>query len=153
MNDEGKILITEGTTPKRDDLSIHERETEVSNKLFEFHPKFVKDFDEPKAKVICQKEFVLVTGVHQPTAEYISEDLPASEVLLIYSAWDGYYKDPKQVELNPRYKISESRSAMWLTSTHQDTLRESASRKLLILLNPRRSSASAKRQGLNYKTS
>lgn len=159
------VLITEGTTLKRDDLSIHEREVsrrmacmmeafkyvvvlasatdierlaaikeaakksnkelyicsgmmsramkiftqreaEVSKELFEFHPKFVKDCDDPKVKVMCQKGFVLVTGVHQPSAEYICEDLPASEVLLIYSAWDGYYKDPTQVKLNPRYKIT-----------------------------------------------
>jgi len=157
------VLITEGTTLKRDDLCIHEREVsrrmacmmeafkymvvlasatdierlaaikeaakkshknlyicsgmmsramriftqreaEVSKGLFEFHPKFVKDCDAPKVKSMCQKGFVLVTGVSQATAEYICEDLPASEVLLIYSAWDGYYKDPKQVELNPRYK-------------------------------------------------
>ncbi len=159
------ILITEGTTLKRNDLCIHEREVsrrmtcmmeafkyvvvlasatdierlaaikeaakkskkelyicggmmsramriftqreaEVSKGLFEFHPKFIKDCDDPKVKTMCQKGFVLVTGVSQPTAEYICEDLPASEVLLIYSAWDGYYKDPTQVKLNPRYKIT-----------------------------------------------
>ena len=26
------------------------------------------------------------------------------ETLLIYSSWDGYYKDPEQVKVNPTYK-------------------------------------------------
>ena len=26
------------------------------------------------------------------------------ETLLIYSSWDGYYKDPEQVKVNPKYK-------------------------------------------------
>ena len=30
--------------------------------------------------------------------------LNPSETLLIYSSWDGYYKDPEQVAVNPRYK-------------------------------------------------
>ena len=82
-----------------------QREAEVSKGLFEFHPKFVKDGDDPKVKTMRQKGFVLVTGVHQSHAEYICEGLPASEVLLIYSVWEGYYKEPTQVKLNPRYKI------------------------------------------------
>ena len=30
--------------------------------------------------------------------------LPQSEALLIYSSWDGYYKEPEQVKVNPKYK-------------------------------------------------
>ena len=81
------------------------REAELSKGLFAFHPKFVKDIDDPKVETMHQKGFVIVVGAyHSVCAEYICEDLPASEVLLIYSAWDGYYKDPVQVKLNPRYK-------------------------------------------------
>lgn len=32
------------------------------------------------------------------------DKLPQEETLLIYSSWDGYYKDPEQVKANPRYK-------------------------------------------------
>ena len=30
--------------------------------------------------------------------------LDPSETILIYSSWDGYYKDPEQVAVNPSYK-------------------------------------------------
>ena len=29
--------------------------------------------------------------------------VPEEETLLIYSSWDGYYKDPEQVKVNPQY--------------------------------------------------
>ena len=32
------------------------------------------------------------------------DKLPQEETLLIYSSWDGYYKDPEQVKANPKYK-------------------------------------------------
>ena len=32
------------------------------------------------------------------------DKLTQEETLLIYSSWDGYYKDPEQVKVNPRYK-------------------------------------------------
>ena len=32
------------------------------------------------------------------------DKLPQEETLLIYSSWDGYYKDPEQVKVNPKYK-------------------------------------------------
>ena len=30
--------------------------------------------------------------------------LPQEETLLIYSSWDGYYRMPEQVKVNPTYK-------------------------------------------------
>ena len=32
------------------------------------------------------------------------DKLPQEETLLIYSSWDGYYKDPEQVKADPKYK-------------------------------------------------
>ena len=37
-------------------------------------------------------------------AKELCEGLDPNDVLLIYSSWDGYYKNPEQVRLNPRYK-------------------------------------------------
>ena len=34
----------------------------------------------------------------------VLDQLNPAETLLIYSTWDGYYKDPEQVAINPRYK-------------------------------------------------
>ena len=81
------------------------REAEASKGLFAFHPKYVRN--EDLKKLTKQKKgFVLVTGVtHQAFVEELCQNLDPSEVLLIYSSWDGYYKDPEQVKVNPRYKL------------------------------------------------
>ena len=34
----------------------------------------------------------------------VLDQLNPAETFLIYSTWDGYYKDPEQVAINPRYK-------------------------------------------------
>ena len=53
-----------------------------------------------------KKGFVLITGVtHQAFVENLCGNLDSSEVLFIYSSWDGYYKDPAQVMENPLYKM------------------------------------------------
>jgi ribonuclease J len=53
-----------------------------------------------------KKGFVLISGVMQQAfALDLCEELDPSEVLFIYSSWDGYYKDPEQVRVNPRYKM------------------------------------------------
>jgi ribonuclease J len=48
--------------------------------------------------------FVMVVGVGQKDRVYMMKsELPEEETLLIYSSWDGYYKDPEQVKVNPQY--------------------------------------------------
>ena len=80
-------------------------EAETSKGLFEFHPKFV-GHDNVKIPAMQKKGFVLVTGVtHQAFVEELCAGLAPSEVLLIYSSWDGYYKDSEQVKVNPLYKM------------------------------------------------
>lgn len=52
-----------------------------------------------------KKGFVLIANpTHLAFAKELTEDLNQSEVLFIYSTWDGYYKDPIQIENNPLYK-------------------------------------------------
>jgi len=86
-------------------MSIYtRREAKISKGLFEFHPKFF-NFDLEKIPAMKQKGFVLITGSNnQVDAEELCSYMDPSEVLLIYSSWDGYYNDPAQVALNPRYK-------------------------------------------------
>ena len=84
------------------------REAEVSKGLFAFHPKYVgyKDSEIPAFPTMRQKGFVLISGVMQQTfVKDLCEELDPSEVLFIYSSWDGYYSDPEQVKVNPRYKM------------------------------------------------
>ena len=79
-----------------------ERESKVADGLYEFHPKFVtkRSFDKMK-----REGFVLVTGVSKVAdVESMREYFPDDETVLIYSSWDGYYKTPEQVEVNPMYK-------------------------------------------------
>ena len=81
------------------------REAEASKGLFAFHPKYV-GYENSKTNAMQKKGFVLITGVtHQSFVEELCENLDSSEVLFIYSSWDGYYKDPEQVKVNPRYKM------------------------------------------------
>ena len=84
---------------------FNRREAKASKGLFAFHPKYVS-YDDKKIPAMQKKGFVLVAGVMQRAfVEELCEDLDPSEVLLIYSSWDGYYKDPELVEENPRYKL------------------------------------------------
>lgn len=49
--------------------------------------------------------FVIPVNVSQMEMVHSAlQRLNPSESLLIYSTWDGYYKDPEQVAINPRYK-------------------------------------------------
>ena len=81
------------------------REAEASKGLFAFHPKYV-EYEDSKIPMMQKKGFVLVTGVtHQNFVKALCEDLDSSEVLFIYSSWDGYYKNPEQVKVNPQYKL------------------------------------------------
>jgi len=79
-----------------------ERESKLSQGLFAFDPLFFSDrlFDKLK-----RRGFAMVAGPSQiERVQKLLERLPQEETLLIYSSWDGYYKDPEQVKVNPKYK-------------------------------------------------
>ena len=80
------------------------REAETSEGLFDFKPHF---YNENRQLFSMGKhEFVLVCGVSQyEKIEMLRGVLPEEETLLIYSSWDGYYKDPEQVKTNPMYSL------------------------------------------------
>lgn len=99
-----KPLYINGGYMNRTMKIFTEREAVISKGLFEFHPKFVK-FDDPKLPAMRKRGFVLISGVNQlAQVEEICGGLNPNDVLLIYSSWDGYYKDPAQVAINPLYK-------------------------------------------------
>ena len=79
-----------------------ERESKISKGLFDFHPRF---YNEGKPMDSLRKNgFVMVVGTGQSERVYLMKsELPEEETLLIYSSWDGYYKDPEQVKVNPQY--------------------------------------------------
>ena len=80
-----------------------ERESKVADGLYEFHPKFATERSLDKMK---REGFVLVTGVSKVAdVESMREYFPDNETVLIYSSWDGYYKTPEQVKVNPMYKM------------------------------------------------
>ena len=79
-----------------------EREANVSNGLYKFHPRFATEssLDEMKRDV-----FVLVTSVRKmKDVEDMRMHLPDNDTILIYSSWDGYYKIPEQVKVNDGYQ-------------------------------------------------
>ena len=81
-------------------------EAEISKGLFEFHPQYIEGYGDKKIPTMKKRGFVLVAGVNNlDRAKEICEDIDLSEVLLIYSSWDGYYKNPEQVKQNPAYKM------------------------------------------------
>lgn len=48
---------------------------------------------------------VMISGTSQNDhVKQLIKNLSQEETLLIYSSWDGYYKDPEQVKVNPMYK-------------------------------------------------
>lgn len=79
------------------------REARKSNWLFSFHPKFYSpDTDWNNLE---ENGFVLITVTSKlDDVKKMTERLPSSETILIYSSWDGYYKIPEQIEANPKYK-------------------------------------------------
>lgn len=79
-----------------------ERESALSNGLFEFDPLF---YSEKLFEKLKRRGFVMTTGVSQADRiKGLIEKLPQEESLLIYSSWDGYYKNSEQVKANPKYK-------------------------------------------------
>ena len=112
-----------------------EREAMASKGLFEFHPKFAaeRSFDRMR-----RNGFVLVTGVGKyDDVAMMRMQLPDSETILIYSSWDGYYKIPEQVKVNPMYRMfreSFNNVVDIHTSGHAD--RETI-KKVIEIVNPK----------------
>ena len=80
------------------------REASASKGLFDFHPKFLRS--SHGSATMRKRGFVFIaTAAQLGNVQYLCKGLDPNEVLLIYSAWDGYYKDPEQVKANPRYKL------------------------------------------------
>ena len=78
------------------------REARNSNGLFDFHPKNINLLSRLSMK---SKGFVLIAGASQLYyVKALCGNLTSNDMLLIYSSWDGYYKDPAQVAINPNYK-------------------------------------------------
>ncbi len=78
------------------------REGKQSRGLFSFSPTNYNDFTRRKAE---QKGMVMIVGVSQKDRiSNLLTKLPQEETVLIYSIWDGYYKDPGQIKTDPRYK-------------------------------------------------
>lgn len=99
-----KDLYITGAMLSRTMSIFTHREARASGGLFEFHPQYVREQDECIAKM-RNAGFVLISGTSQLNfVRTLCEGLPSSDVLLIYSAWDGYYKDPSQVKRNPAFK-------------------------------------------------
>ena len=98
-----KNLYINSTYMKETMRIFTERESKVADGLYEFHPKFATERSFDKMK---RDGFVLVTGVSKMAdVESMCEHLPDNETILIYSSWDGYYKTPEQVKVNPMYKM------------------------------------------------
>lgn len=99
-----KPLYINGGYMNRTMKIFTECEGKLSKGLFEFHPRYVKT-DDSKLPVMRKNGFVLISGVNQlAQVKEICRGLNANDVLLIYSSWDGYYKDAAQIALNPLYK-------------------------------------------------
>lgn len=79
-----------------------EREANVANGLYKFHPRFATESSLDEMK---RDGFVLVTGVRKvKEVEGMRMNLPDNDTILIYSSWDGYYKIPEQVKVNDGYQ-------------------------------------------------
>ncbi|MCQ2129267.1 MAG: MBL fold metallo-hydrolase [Bacteroidaceae bacterium] len=108
----GKRLYINGGLMKRTMKLFTEREAKLSKGLFDFHPIYLNPDNEKMIATMQKNGFVLISGVNGlGIAEEPCEGVDPSEVLLIYSSWDGYYKKPEQVKLNPLYKEFRSRFA------------------------------------------
>ena len=79
-----------------------ERESSLSRGLFSFAPLFYTDKLYGKLK---RRGFTIVVGASQADkVKKLLDKLPQEETLLIYSSWDGYYKNAEQVKANSKYK-------------------------------------------------
>ena len=79
-----------------------ERQSSLSRGLFSFAPLYYTDKLYDKLK---RKGFTVVVGTSQADkVKKLLDKLPQEETLLIYSSWDGYYKNAEQVKANSKYK-------------------------------------------------
>ena len=79
-----------------------ERQSSLSRGLFSFAPLYYTDKLYDKLK---RKGFTIVVGTSQADkVKKLLDKLPQEETLLIYSSWDGYYKNAEQVKANSKYK-------------------------------------------------
>lgn len=80
------------------------RESKEPGDLFDFNPRYYNQ--ERHLETMKKRGFVMVAGVsHFDRVEALHSLLPEDETLFVYSTWDGYYKDPEQIEQNPAYKL------------------------------------------------
>ncbi len=83
---------------------FNNREAKVSRGLFSFHPRFYSE--ENDLNSLKQNGFVMITGIAKyHDVQKMINFLPHSEIILIYSSWEGYYQIPGQIEANPNYKL------------------------------------------------
>ena len=100
--DAAKPLYISSLFMKKTMVYFTERESKLSKGLFSFEPLFYNDCMLKKLK---QTGMTMVVGTSQmKRVKGLLDKLPQEETLLIYSSWDGYYKDPEQVKVNPKYK-------------------------------------------------
>lgn len=100
-----KELYICSTYMKRTMSIFTRREAKVSQGLFSFHAKYVRANDNETIIKMKQKGFVLISGVTNLSfVQELCKGLQSSGTILIYSSWDGYYKDSVQVAINPGYK-------------------------------------------------
>lgn len=79
-----------------------ERQSSLSRGLFSFAPLFYTDKLYRKLK---RRGFAMVVGTSQADkVKKLLDGLSQEETLLIYSSWDGYYKNAEQVKANSKYK-------------------------------------------------
>lgn len=79
-----------------------EHESKASRGLFSFDPLF---YGEHLFNKLKRRGFAMVVGTSQmERVRDLIHRLQQEETLLVYSSWDGYYKDPEQVKANPKYK-------------------------------------------------
>ena len=100
--DAAKPLYISSLFMKKTMVYFTERESKLSKGLFSFEPLF---YNDRMLKKLKQTGMTRVVGTSQmKRVKGLLDKLPQEETLLIYSSWDGYYKDPEQVKVNPKYK-------------------------------------------------
>lgn len=100
--DAAKPLYISSLFMKKTMVYFTERESKLSKGLFSFEPLF---YNDRMLKKLKQTGMTMVVGTSQmKCVKGLLDKLPQEETLLIYSSWDGYYKDPEQVKVNPKYK-------------------------------------------------
>lgn len=101
-NGAGKTVYVWSKFLKQTMAFFTDQEGELSHGLFSFHPKF---YNQRLLKSVKRNGMVMIAGSSQKECiNGLINELPQEETLLIYSSWDGYYKDPVQIKVNPMYK-------------------------------------------------